>query len=185
MKLPFRGLHLPLGAHELLSRLWRLALSPHYALLRGICFHFINDALTRSVQRCVVAARGAESSPGGSSSNALDVTTAKRARAPPQLLLMVAKCSVMIGGHKVSSRRLLGRPGPKSGSAGSRWRPQHTRKSRAARAMTPVLQDKPHHSTDLTELVPTNILHYYLLIYCALCGKRPVPDQKRLGRPLT
>ena len=85
-------------------------------------------------------------------SNALDVTTAERARAPPQPLLMVAKCSVMIGGHQVSSRRLLGRPGPKSDSAGSRWRPQHTRKSRAARAMTPVLQDKPHHSTDLAEL---------------------------------
>ena len=85
-------------------------------------------------------------------SNALDVTTAERARAPPQPLLMVAKCSVMIGGHQVSSRRLLGRSGPKSGSAGSRWRPQHTRKSRAARAMAPVLQDKPRHSTDLAEL---------------------------------
>ena len=76
MKLPFRGLHLPLGAHELLRRLWRLALSPHYALRRGICFHFIHDALT-SVQRCVTAVRGAESSPGDSSSNALDVMTAE------------------------------------------------------------------------------------------------------------
>ena len=92
------------------------------------------------------------SSPGGCSANALDVTTAERARAPPQPLLMVAKCSVMIGGHQVSSRRLLGRPVPKSDSAGSRRRPQHTRKSRAARAMTPVLQDKPRHSTDLAEL---------------------------------
>ena len=109
------------------------------------------DALA-SVQRRVAAVRGAGSSPGGSSSNALDVTTAERARAPPQPLLMVAKCSVMIGGHQVSSRRLLGRSGPKSGSAGSRWRPQHTRKSRAARAMAPVLQDKPRHSTDLAEL---------------------------------
>ena len=105
-----------------------------------------------SVQMRVKAVRDAESSPGGSSSNALDVTTAERARAPPQPLLMVAKCSVMVGGHQVSSRRLLGRPGPKSGSAGSRWRPQHTRKSRAARAMAPVLQDKPRHSTDLAEL---------------------------------
>ena len=118
-----------------------------------------------------------------SSSNALDVTTAERARAPLQPLLMVAKCSVMIGGHKVSSRRLLGRPGPKSDSAGSRWRPHHTRKSRAARAMTPVLQDKPHHSTDLAELVPTNILHYYLLFYCALCGKRPRTCRISLGGP--
>ena len=100
----------------------------------------------------MVAARGAESSPGGSSSNALDVTTAERARAPPQPLLMVAKCSVMIGGHQVSSRRPFGRPVPKSDSAGSRQRPQHTRKSRAARAMAPVLQDKPRHSTDLAEL---------------------------------
>ena len=131
----------------------------------------------------MAAARGADSSPGGMSSNALDVTTAERARAPLQPLLMVAKCSVMIGGHKVSSRRLLGRPGPKSDSAGSRWRPHHTRKSRAARAMTPVLQDKPHHSTDLAELVPTNILHYYLLFYCALCGKGPERVNK-LGRTL-
>ena len=131
----------------------------------------------------MAAVRDAESSPGGSSSNALDVTTAERARAPPQPLLMVAKCSVMIGGHQVSSRRLLGRPVPKSDSAGSRRCPQHTRKSRAARAMTPVLQDKPHHSTDLAELVPTNILHYYLLFYCALCGKRPRTCRISLGGP--
>ena len=65
---------------------------------------------------------------------------------------MVAKCSLMIEGLRVSSRRLLGHPEPKSGSAGSRWRPQHTRKSRAARAITPVLQDKPRHSTALVEL---------------------------------
>ena len=101
----------------------------------GNCAHFVKDALA-SVQKRVAAVRDAESSPGGSSSNALDVTTAERARAPPQPLLMVAKCSVMIGGHQVSSRRLLGRPVPKSDSAGSRRRPQHTRKSRAARAMT-------------------------------------------------
>ena len=116
-------------------------LTPPRPFLCGNCAHFIKDALA-SVQRRVTAVRDAESSPGGSSSNALDVTTAERARAPPQPLLMVAKCSVMIGGHQVSSRRLLGRSGPKSGSAGSRWRPQHTRKSRAARAMAPVLQDK-------------------------------------------
>ena len=74
-------------------------------------------------------------------------------------------------------------PGPKSDRAGSRWRPHHTRKSRAARAMTPVLQDKHHHSTDLAELVPTNILHYYLLFYCALCGKRPRTCRISLGGP--
>ena len=145
------------------ARIWRWALisfwaasggpplTPPRPFLCGNCAHFTKDALA-SVQRRVTAVRDAESSPGGSSSNALDVTTAERARAPPQPLLMVAKCSVMIGGHQVSSRRLLGRSGPKSGSAGSRWRPQHTRKSRAARAMAPVLQDKPRHSTDLAEL---------------------------------
>ena len=179
MKLPLRGLHLPLGAHELLSRLWRLALSPHYALLRGICFHFINHGLT-SVQRCVAAARGADSSPGGRSSNALDVTTAERARACLQLLLMVANCSVMIGGHQVSSRRLLGRPGPKSGSTASKWRPHHTQKSRAARAMTPVLQDKPHHSTDLAELVPTLL---FTLLLCPVWQKAQNVSNK-LGRTL-
>ena len=140
-----------LGAHKLLGRLRRPASHPTSLFLCGNCAHFIKDALA-SVQRRVTAVRDAESSPGGSSSNALDVTTAERARAPPQPLLMVAKWSVMIGGHQVSSRRLLGRSGPKSGSAGSRWRPQHTRKSRAARAMAPVLQDKPRHSTDLAEL---------------------------------
>ena len=126
-------------------------LTPPRLLFCGNCAHCIKDALA-NVPKRVTAVRDAESSPGGSSSNALDVTTAERARAPPQPLLMVAKCSVMIGGHQVSSRRLLGRPVPKSDSAGSRRRPQHTRKSRAARAMTPVLQDKPRHSTDLTEL---------------------------------
>ena len=112
-------------------------LTPPRLLFCGNCAHCIKDALA-NVPKRVTAVRDAESSPGGSSSNALDVTTAERARAPPQPLLMVAKCSVMIGGHQVSSRRLLGRPVPKSDSAGSRRRPQHTRKSRAARAMTPA-----------------------------------------------
>ena len=49
----------------------------------------------------VKAVRDAESSLGGSSSNALDVTTAERARAPLQPLPMVAKCSVVIGGAHV------------------------------------------------------------------------------------
>ena len=107
-----------------------------------------------SVPRRGAAPIATGSSPGGCSANALDITTAERVRAPPQQLLMVAKCSVMVGGHQVSSRRLLGRPGPKSGSAGSRWRPQHTRNSRAARAMTPVLQDKPRHQIDLAARIP-------------------------------
>ena len=85
-------------------------------------------------------------------SNALDVTTAERARAPPQPLLMVAKCSVIMGGQLVSRRRLFGCSGPKSGSAGSSWRPQLTQISAAPQTMTPVLQDKPRHSTDLAEL---------------------------------
>ena len=90
--------------------------------------------------------------PGGCSANALDVTTAEQARAPPQPLLMVAKCSVMMGGQLVSRRRLFGCSGPKSGSAGSSWRPQLTQISAAPQIMTPVLQDKPRHSTDLAEL---------------------------------
>ena len=79
-------------------------------------------------------------------------TTAERARAPPQPLLMVAKCSVIMGGQLVSRRRLFGCSGPKSGSAGSSWRPQLTQISAAPQTMTPVLQDKPRHSTDLAEL---------------------------------
>ena len=67
------------------------------------------DALA-SVQRRVAAVRGAGSSPGGSSSNALDVTTAERARAPPQPLLMVAKWSGVAGVHLVAPVRLLERP---------------------------------------------------------------------------
>ncbi len=63
-----------------------------------------------------------------------------------------AKCSVMMGGQMVSSRRLIGRSGPKSGSAGSSWRPQLTQISAAPQTMAPVLQDKPRHSTDLAEL---------------------------------
>ena len=94
-----------------------------------------------------------------------------------------AKCSVMIGGQLVSFRRLLGRSGPKSVSAGSSWRLQLTQNSAAPQTMAPVLQDKPCHSTDLAELVPTNILHYYLLFYCALCGKRPRTCRISLGGP--
>ena len=125
----------------------------------------------------------AESSPGGCSANALDVTNTERVRAPPQLLLMVAKCSVMVGGHQVSSGRLLGRPGPKSGRAGSRWRPQHMRKSRAARAMTPVLQDKPRHTIDLAELPPAEILHSKSRHQSLHKGKRPRTYRISLGGP--
>ena len=63
-------------------------LTPPRPFFCGNCVHFIKDALA-SVQRRMTAVRDAESSPGGSSSNALDVTTAERARAPPQPLLMV------------------------------------------------------------------------------------------------
>ena len=63
-----------------------------------------------------------------------------------------AKCSVMIGGQLVSFRRLPGRSGPKSVSAGSSWRLQLTQNSAAPQTMAPVLQDKPRHSTDLAEL---------------------------------
>ena len=71
------------------------------------------------------------------------------AREPPP---EVAKCSVMMGGQLMSRRRMFGCSGPKSGSAGSSWRPQLTQISAAPQTMTPVLQDKPRHSTDLAEL---------------------------------
>ena len=71
------------------------------------------------------------------------------AREPPP---EVAKCSVMMGGQLMSRRQMFGCSGPKSGSAGSSWRPQLTQISAAPQTMTPVLQDKPHHSTDLAEL---------------------------------
>ena len=79
---------------------WRPASHPTSPFFCGNCAHFIKGALA-SVQRRVTAVRDAESSPGGSSSNALDVTTAERARAPLQPLPMVAKCSVVIGGAHV------------------------------------------------------------------------------------
>ena len=63
---------------------------------------------------------------------------------------MVAKCSVMMGGQLVSRRRLFGCSGPKSGSAGSSWRPQNTQISAAPQTMAPVLQDKPRHSTQIS-----------------------------------
>ena len=65
---------------------------------------------------------------------------------------VVAKCSVMVGEELSSRRRLFGCSGPKSGSAGSSWRPQPTQISAAPQTRTPVLQDKPRHSTDLAEL---------------------------------
>ena len=134
-----------------LGRLWRPASHPTSPFFCGNCAHFIKYALA-SVQMRVKAVRDAESSPGGCSANTLDITTAERARAPPQPLLMVAKCSVMMGGQLVSRRRLFGCSGPKSGSAGSSWRPQLTQISAAPQTLTHVLQDKPRHSTDLAEL---------------------------------
>ena len=47
---------------------------------------------------------------------------------------MVAKCSVMMGGQLVSRRRLFGCSGPKSGSAGSSWRPAEACTRRSALA---------------------------------------------------
>ena len=89
---------------------------------------------------------------------------------------MVAKCSVMIGGQLVSYRRLFGRSGPKSGSAGSSWRPQLTQISAAPQTMAPVLQDKPRHSTDLAELCSP-------IIWSPLFPFRACVRAK--GRPLT
>ena len=94
----------------------------------------------------------AKSSPDGCSANTLDNRPAEPAGTAPEPPPVVAKCSVMIGGQLVSSRRLLGRSGLKSDSAGSSWRPQLTQISAAPQTMAPVLQDKPRHSTDLAEL---------------------------------
>ena len=94
----------------------------------------------------------AESSPGDCSAKALDNRPAEPAGTAPEPPPVVAKCSVMMGGQLVSRRRLFGCSGPKSGSAGSSWRPQLTQISAAPQTMAPVLQDKPRHSTDLAEL---------------------------------
>ena len=88
------------------------------------------------------------------------------AGAPPWSLLMIGKCSMMIWGQLVSFRQLLGRSGPKSVSAGSSWRLHLTQISAAPQTMTPVLQDKPHHSTDLAELCS-------LILWSALFPFRP------------
>ena len=63
------------------------------------------------------------------------VPAGRRVNARPAApLLMVAKCSVMIGGHQASSRRLLGRPGTE---IWQRWEqmapPSHAKISRCAR----------------------------------------------------
>ena len=118
------------------------------------------------------------------SANALDATTTERARAPPQPLLMVTKCSVMIGGQLVSQRWQVRHPGPKSGSAGNSWRPQHTQKSRAARAMTPVLQDKSRHLIDLAELVPTNIWVIRLRLEIVRGAQEPSQRRDMKSAPL-
>ena len=74
-------------------------------------------------------------------------------------------------------------PGPKSDRAGSRWRPHHTRKSRAARAMTPVLQDKHHHSTDLVVCSKLICFTHSVLFFSLHKGKRPRTCRIRLGGP--
>ena len=61
-----------------LGRLWRPASHPTSPFFCGNCAHFIKYALA-SVQMRVKAARDAESSPGGSSSNALGITIAELA----------------------------------------------------------------------------------------------------------
>ena len=114
----------------------------------------------------------------------LDSTTAEPAREPPEPPPMVAKYSVMVGVQLVSSRRLLGRPGPKSGSAGSSWRPQHTRKSCAARAMALVLQDKPRHSTDLAELCSPILWSALFPFRACLRAKGRRGTRKGWGDPL-
>ena len=161
VKLPSRA---PSGARALDS-FWAAQCALHFHHLVPP-FAGIGPAASKSLRHVfqgrTAAPCAAKSSPGGCSVNALDNQPAEPAGTALELPQVVAKCSVMVGGHQVSSGRLLGRPGPKSGRAGSRWRPQHIRKFRAARAacaMTPVLQDKTLHSIDLAELPPADILH--------------------------
>ena len=124
---PSRGLHPALGACRLLGRLRRPALSPHLAFFCGKCAHGIGETLAHVPGR-KAAPCAARSSPDGCSADALDNQPAEPAGTAPEPPPVVAKCSVMMGGQLVSRRRLFGCSGPKSGSAESSWRPQHTRK---------------------------------------------------------
>ena len=95
---PSRGLHPALGACRLLGRLRRPALSPHLAFFCGKCAHGIGETLAHVPGR-KVAPCAARSSPDGCSANALDNQPAEPAGTAPEPPLVVAKCSVMMGGN--------------------------------------------------------------------------------------
>jgi hypothetical protein len=85
-------------ALQLLSCLRRPALSPHLAMFCGKCAHGIMETLAHAPGR-TVAPCAAKSSPDGCSANALDNQPAEPAGTAPEPPLVVAKCSVMMGGN--------------------------------------------------------------------------------------
>ena len=102
-----RSPHPALGARQLLSRLRRPALSPHLAFFCGKCAHGIMETLAHVPGR-MVAPCAAKSSPDGCSANALDNQPAEPAGTAPEPPLVVAKCSVMMGGNWCRADGCLG-----------------------------------------------------------------------------
>ena len=74
-------------------------------------------------------------------------------------------------------------PGPKSDRAAPSWRGWVAQKSAAHHAMVPMQLHKHCHSRDLAERWRLTYCIILWPLYSLRNGKRPVPDQKRLGRP--
>ena len=74
-------------------------------------------------------------------------------------------------------------PGPKSDRAAPSWRGWVAQKSAAHHAMVPMQLHKHCHSRDLAERWRLAYCIILWPLYSLRNGKRPVPDQKRLGRP--
>ena len=108
----------------------------------------------------------AKSSPDGCSANTLDNRPAEPAGTAPEPPPVVAKCSVMIGGQLVSSRRLLGRSGLKSDSAGSSWRPQLTQISAAPQTWHLCFKITPA----IRQISPSSARSYFGRLY-SLSGR--------------
>ena len=90
-----------------LGCLRRPALSPHLAIFCGKCAHGIMETLAHVPGR-TVAPCAAKSSPDGCSANALDNQPAEPAGTAPEPPLVVAKCSVMMGGNWCRADGCLG-----------------------------------------------------------------------------
>jgi hypothetical protein len=90
-----------------LGCLRRPALSPHLAIFCGKCAHGIMETLAHVPGR-MVAPCAAKSSPDGCSANALDNQPAEPAGTAPEPPLVVAKCSVMMGGNWCRADGCLG-----------------------------------------------------------------------------